>query len=579
MKNKYQKFYVKKKYLASGKDSVRAKIKELNHENKKISNYILETPIQILEDIGIQEDLKNHIEFIDFPGLDTTRAKTDNYTNNELFKIVNGFFFLNEQKNSAEHGADDVFKIIIKKLALKNSNVVNLKNCLILFTKNNKEEQKDFSKNDFIDNAFQNLIKNLKKELVMVEIEEIKRKLNKNTLNVAKLSNIDYYNYMEFIPKIISFKTYINYLIQTIKIENGDDLDSIFEDIDNVISKDYSNFQKKEEEDIKTLSEYNNYIEDFINILQQNNIIGDKFTLDLQKKKKIIEYSKIYMKIKNNLKNLTDYKNSFYEDFKEKFIELMKYSQISLNNIFSQYLREIYIKTDSIISIINENFLMDKEEFNKKYSIKEHRKYNNNIKNFYQNENKKKEDILLSLRNEILNEISSVFDVDYGGYGTVFKKNFDELQNKINNLIKNKYEEILTIYFEIEFYININIGELKSNKYNSNEFKVNNIKLEKKFKVDDMDFEIYNFIWNLFYDYTQDIKNLKRKYKISINKCLKDLQNYLNDKIDIIYYQGKDVIDLIFITAASDFENIKKNKHKYEEISNEIESIFNDHKI
>ena len=565
MKNKYQKFYVKKKYLASGKDSVRAKIKELNHENKKISNYILETPIQILEDIGIQEDLKNHIEFIDFPGLDTTRAKTDNYTNNELFKIVNGFFFLNEQKNSAEHGADDVFKIIIKKLALKNSNVVNLKNCLILFTKNNKEEQKDFSKNDFIDNAFQNLIKNLKKELVMVEIEEIKRKLNKNTLNVAKLSNIDYYNYMEFIPKIISFKTYINYLIQTIKIENGDDLDSIFEDIDNVISKDYSNFQKKEEEDIKTLSEYNNYIEDFINILQQNNIIGDKFTLDLQKKKKIIEYSKIYMKIKNNLKNLTDYKNSFYEDFKEKFIELMKYSQISLNNIFSQYLREIYIKTDSIISIINENL--------------EHRKYNNNIKNFYQNENKKKEDILLSLRNEILNEISSVFDVDYGGYGTVFKKNFDELQNKINNLIKNKYEEILTIYFEIEFYININIGELKSNKYNSNEFKVNNIKLEKKFKVDDMDFEIYNFIWNLFYDYTQDIKNLKRKYKISINKCLKDLQNYLNDKIDIIYYQGKDVIDLIFITAASDFENIKKNKHKYEEISNEIESIFNDHKI
>lgn len=94
-----------------------------------------------------------------------------------------------------------------------------------------------------------------------------------------------------------------------------------------------------------------------------------------------------------------------------------------------------------------------------------------------------------------------------------------------------------------------------------------------------MDFEIYNFFWNLFYDYTQDIKNVKRKYKVSLNKCLKDLQVYLNDKIDKIYYQGKYVIDLIFITAASDFKNIKKNKHKYEEISNEIENIFKNYKI
>lgn len=73
-KNKVEHFFEKGKKLASGKENVIKKVKEINHYIKDFSYFILETPIQIFKNIlgnntSLKYDLINQIEIIDFPGL------------------------------------------------------------------------------------------------------------------------------------------------------------------------------------------------------------------------------------------------------------------------------------------------------------------------------------------------------------------------------------------------------------------------------------------------------------------------------------------------------------------------------
>ena len=396
--NKYQKFFEKGEHLANGKDSVKGKIRELNHKVDKFSIYILETPIEIFDDLRIKDDIKKQIEFIDFPGLDTTKSKK--YIGNDVLKIINAFFFLNEPKDSGVHGVDEVFKTVMRELTLKDSNVHSLKNCLILFTKNNKEEQKDFYKKDYIKKVIDNLIQSLKNDLELVEIEKIKRKLNNTSMNFVKFSNIDYKNYIVLRETLTSFKTYINYIISTIK-GNNNNIDSLLEDINIFINEkfnleekqknsffSFSWFSNKEQKNEKNYNQEllnsHNYIQDFIDILNENNLKGKNFIVGEKEKNIIIEYYKNYLNIKENLKNLSDYKNSLYEEFKLKFIELMENAQDSLNNIFIKYLEDILMKTHSVVYTINAKFEMNKEKFEKKYSEDENTRYLNRINDLYQ---------------------------------------------------------------------------------------------------------------------------------------------------------------------------------------------------
>ena len=137
-------------------------------------------------------------------------------------------------------------------------------------------------------------------------------------------------------------------------------------------------FSKKQEQKEKINDEddflkYSKYIEDFIDILKENNL--NESSIDQKEKIKIIEYAKKYLKIEKNIKELKDYKDSLYEDFKFKFMELMKNAQDSLNIIFNKYVADFLMKTHSVICIVNSKFEMNKEEFEKKYSEEERIKY------------------------------------------------------------------------------------------------------------------------------------------------------------------------------------------------------------
>ena len=162
----------------------------------------------MFENIDLPQEIINSIEIIDYPGLDTIKAKEGNYANNSLFNkdIINGFFFVNEPKNNEINSVKEVFKTIINKFIYKDTNVDDAKICLFLFTKNNDNEQFNFYK-------YESLI------------------------NFAKFSNIDYKHYVDFLKNLTSFETFISNIIKIKKkqIKKGN-FESLFDSFDSYIN-------------------------------------------------------------------------------------------------------------------------------------------------------------------------------------------------------------------------------------------------------------------------------------------------------------------------------------------------------
>ena len=592
VKTKYQFFFEKGEKLAEGENFVRKKISEENHNTKEFSIYILETPIEIFEDIKINEELKNKVEFIDFPGLNTEKATKLNYINNQILKIINGFFFLNEPKDIGTNDVDDLFKIIMKKLVLDDSNIYNLKNSLILFTKNKKDGHNEFYNKDLIETINENLIQSLKDDLELIDIEMIKTKLNHSRMNYAKFSNIDYKNYMDFKNKIKTFKDFINYIINTVYSPSSD-IKSLFEDIDIFIKEKFdvekkqntiiniifsffkSDSQQKKKYDDITLNNYNNYIEDFIQIINDKNLKGKKFSLGLNEKYKILDYVKRYLYIKDNIKNITDYNKSFYEDFKLKFKEIIVSSYDTINRIFNEYLFENVIKTISVIQIINTKFLMNEEEFKKIYNENENERYIKNLEEHYKTQCSSKNAKIITLGHLIDEQIEKIKNAEKKK-PKIFKKEFEDIKKDIDNIFANKYYEILEVYNTIKDYIFASIQELNLFKKNRNKFDitVKNKIFEKKTFKDEVSLIIYNFFKNMFHNYEKDIENVKNRYIDLIQSYRNDIEKDTNNIFEELINNGKKTIDLIFKTAISNFNNLKKNREKYRELLKEIENLI-----
>ena len=80
--------------IVVGKDKVKEQLNKLNKSHKQFY-YLLLTPIEILDELNIENDLKKRIEFIDFPGLNTSNSDLVNKEFNTILEMSNGFIYLN----------------------------------------------------------------------------------------------------------------------------------------------------------------------------------------------------------------------------------------------------------------------------------------------------------------------------------------------------------------------------------------------------------------------------------------------------------------------------------------------------
>ena len=62
-------------------------------KNDKISFYLIKMPLKIFDFVKVEDELKTHLEFIDFPGLNTGYEEALS-TSKDLIRFTNGFFFI-----------------------------------------------------------------------------------------------------------------------------------------------------------------------------------------------------------------------------------------------------------------------------------------------------------------------------------------------------------------------------------------------------------------------------------------------------------------------------------------------------
>ncbi len=182
-------------------------------------------------------------------------------------------------------------------------------------------------------------------------------------MKYTKFSNIDYKKYIDFKNRIETFSSFISYILKPFD-KKWSAINSLFEDIDSFIkdkfelkeeSKNFFGtiftlFSPKKAEPIKnenqTLIDYNEYIKIFIDVLNERKLKGKQFIMGESEKNKIIEYINKYLELKKNLKNNIYYKHSFYEEFRDKFNEIINSADETLNNKFDKYVEDILMKTN-----------------------------------------------------------------------------------------------------------------------------------------------------------------------------------------------------------------------------------------
>ena len=594
VKNNYSYFFQKTKKIASGKDDVEKKIKEVNRRIKEFSYFILETPLKIFENISINKDIINSIEIIDFPGLDTEKAKSNNYLegNDNLKKIINGFFYLAEPISLELNSVFNVFKdAIIKYFIYDDSNVEDINNCMFLFTKNNEKTQENFYDIDVKSLIF-SLIQDIEKEnMDMADIMKEREKIDKTRIIFAKLSNIDYLKYMCYEGNLTNFTTFINNIIK-LKKNKIKSLENLFKIIDShiqgqiKINEKKGNFMRKifwfffddeKKEDIFEIYKINDirpYVEAFKKELIKIKLINDNYDFDDEKINKTEEFAKKYLYLKDHLKENEYYIKSFYEDFYNKMKHIMSYSETLKKRKLSYYLNDIIRQAKIIFKIFDERFTMDLNDFNAKYSLKIKQNIIDYINNSFASISK---DVNITIKEMKNNMTLSMKELNCSGddpdefrdkFGEVKEKVQFKIENTIYN-IQNTTEQFYQIimnsinnYTDYEESIKNQRNEIKKVKI-KNDYKNINFQTIGKFRhyaVKILTFGIKS------HSYQKDMKKACDDFISMFDSVHESIIKDVFEQLDDLKNKGEDLINLIFITATSDFQSIKDNIDKYYEI-------------
>ena len=597
--NKYGYYFIKEKKLASGRKEVIDKIKEVNHNVKEFSYFILETPIQMFENSSIPEEILNNIEIIDYPGLDTQKAKAGNYANNSFLDkyIINGFFFINEPKNQKINSVKEVFKSIINKFIYGDTKVDDIKNCLFIFSRNNADDQSDFYKLN-IKGQISSLIEELKKEMDMTDVIRIESKINESLINFVKFSNIDYKEYSYLKEILNTFESFISHIIRAkIKKIKKLSFQSLFENIDLYIKEKFelkeknegifgvlyniiSPSNKKEKKDVNYhIDNIEPFINSFKNELVKYNLIEKGIVFDERTNLKIKKYAEKYLYLKDNLKNNENYKKSFYEDFRERILNIIGYSKDIIIKSFNNYLNDILTEIKGVINTIDKKFNMNQNEFKEKFSENAKKKIFDNIDEHFtlynslvDNEiNKLKKKIALALNDLNCNGDSKKDAED-------FENNFKLVKKLINIIIDLTSVDIQEHYQNFEDKLsklihNYLIDENESKQIKKG-YEENVVRIETYFG--DIGFVTVGYFSHFFsfsHEYKNDIQKACNDYKEMLSSSYQSIEKNIKEKFKNLENKIKDFFNLIFNTANSNFDKLKNNYEKFKVIKDFIKNI------
>ena len=337
-----------------------------NEENKFF--YEIYIKIKLLDDLGLDPELKRKICFIDFPGFGTDINFEVENIYKKVMSICNSFMFvvrnstIKEEKNI--QNLNNIFSLIKNGNSLVNSTLI--KYCLFVI---NCDIDQTSEKDDI----------NLLKE----QIKSILKLKDTTNINICFFNAFYYLEYTKIYNYFINFKKIFieeayNYQNEKNNIINQctsylykkiSNFKILFKENDEINNekpkKDFSFYiNKKLEEKFKKVfkikipksykihKDIENKIEDVIKIINNSvfdiNILNEKYSKNI---KIILSYGF------DNIKRLTVYQKSFINNFIESIKKQINFSEENVNNIKKDILEKVLDNLDFY-------FLKDFEENN-----------------------------------------------------------------------------------------------------------------------------------------------------------------------------------------------------------------------
>ena len=554
--------FEKKNIIGRGLEQVKETLKGLNYQfsdKKEDFFYYITTRIKLFEDLGFDDDYKNMINLIDFPGYGTKNIyekeiynKVMSFSNSFIFVVRNSL--IKEKMNKSK--INEIFNQA--KQQKKNSSSQFANSCIFVFN------------NDNSNSTTEQDIKNAKKD-----IHEIIDGVEESNIKVC-FFNAKYYS------NFCSIKDYFFNLRNSLKSEMNDYLlykTKIFthpESIKGKICKSFCDyFSKKLNDKIKS-SGFGNKIskkqqkdpnveKQLSDIFQELNIKGekDKFT-------QIISFARENLPNLNFYKesNSTELKSLFYLQIYLIFFNMQEAFKVKINEITSTldlfFRKDITDRNNDLKSV--ENF---KDNINKIQNLLKEEIKNGKVKIIYLIENFK-EKVINSLKKK---EKDFVIQLKSKNYKAILKDIFNEIKNNLeslNNEIRDFIEtmdipalklysqsiKIITEFskIKIDFPVGVRFGDNFAKLFGNGQ---NNLGSEifREIKISSKSLSnIYDkkgFIeWfsSILFDY----KCLVNFYDIIVNtfigkidyilKSMKEqYENYINNLIDIILFRANSI--------------------------------------
>ena len=424
--NEYSSFYFfsKENLITKGIENVRIKLNELNNnieDLKEIPYYILQTPIEFLDNNISDMNKREEIEFIDLPGINSENELLENEFLSKLIKYSELFLFIND-KNTIQQDNKEIIKkfffiILNEKIIFNLNSILFIVNQIDLIPEiKNKEILnkiiEEFSKE--INNLYQEITRNdwnnyLKYSKIVKKEEKIR---------CTFFSSHDFKSYKKRMDCEEMIKSIINeYNTKEIKV------------IMKKLKKDYLNImESKKDYNPSLIKDFDKNLKKFCGILSKNKINEEEISQHLEEIKQaailysFIELNSDKIKYKYNF-------NDFFSNIKER---INKENLYFINSIILKLINQLNIDFQRI----NENLLRYKTnltiEFHESKELKNiYNEYSNKIKEQYKKEIKELQNIVENIINEKTNN----------------EKYYREFENKLNQL-NNFFFETSKLYYE-----------------------------------------------------------------------------------------------------------------------------------
>lgn len=482
------------KPICVGDNNVVYYLRSLNNvysNNQKKHFFILKTPIELFDILGLSNDIKERVSFIDLPGGDTDKNAMNQCVNGEetvyqkLIHISTSFCFVNKGRSIELNENASLLRRLYNKSKIYNKSdhhIVSeqefLKNCLFIINDfgNLTKEEKDISK---IQNDIGSILYPTQQN------KEMNCYINATVFNAKKYSS-----YLEFKGRYTDLSLLFNILFLEFQNIQKDIIKLKFYKDHNYI-KFCLNKIKERISQSQTTDEKSQCKEEFFNEVKNNiSVYTNCLGIKIEKKDNINlrKIANILYNFKNNLKQSKFYEESNCVQFftfmhnqiinsnimlKSKYIEYLNESFKYLNKFFEQDFSEKKILKSEDLNKLRNNIEGIFEEIFNKYNFEElFQSSKCKIVDYLEKKKKESKDLMILYNNNVQKAIDSIVP-QINTPMNDFKEKVEKMIIKLNDEIEEQKKIIKELLQKsVENYDKINV----KSDFNYNE--VNNSFLE-----------------------------------------------------------------------------------------------------